>query len=1522
MSKAGTYSNQGDDFQRAIAIKWLIELLTNNEIEYIQVESNGIFGTDDLVTIDDIVIAYKNGDRKHIQAKKNQPNQRAWSIKDWGSELPKILSQLEQGEHITVELYSSTPLGEFETLSEACQIFPNFSDFERGLSNANAKALSTLEKEWSRSKVEIFNLLKRLRTGSHLNTEDWGKINKVSLTQIVIHPERALDTLESFVNLHQSKKLTNKFEISLKDVQDELEKKGLTRLPNYSEKEIVEQFQRTSAIGRKDWKRTIAGEKITRKELDDILTHISDKKNTILVQDRPGSGKTCLLLDLADAIENDNEFQLLFIKGDRFAKVDSGDSSLPNEIVESCGLLSCNSHVVVVIDSLDVLSCQRDHSALNFFLNLIDQLQIIQNVTIIAACREFDLKYDLRLRERKWDVEIKLKDFDFQNTVLPILSKLNVNAQQLNLDIKELLCLPQNLSLFEKVSGYNKVFHVRTTYDLYNAFIDYTLKHDTVIEEQVLKKSVFSIVDKLRKEREHSIAKTVINIEEYILHSLISKGVLNEEADNKIGFSHQTLFDNFVAANALQKEITLSELILEHPPLPFYRPSVRSYLFFVRGQSFKAFSRNIRETLSNKEIAYHFKRLVVETYAEMIPTDEDWNLVRWIFSSQNDLFRRFFSTLESSHWFHLIATQWYPSLIHQPDSYEWRSSFINKLDIWMNFYPNEVVTIWNKVLSEDLGRNNVWMICHSLTRFKHYHVDGVKDIVYTLKDFSNTDFHFMGNIYCNYIEATGEGYGVLWDWMTRDISVEEMITRNKENELHCESHDLNDGNFLKRHLINSEDFLNLVLNSLLYWVETSYYWKEGGLTSKLLEYTSISGSVSHYSSININNISILIQVVEDAFLNHAKNNSDWWKKEEAKLRESKELAFRYILIKAYRENIETNLAGITTQLLDKELLESSELNYELGLLINESFHLLSEKIQDNIIAVVENLFSGSTEREEEFKNWYNRVKFDLFMRIPACLRADSVKCFIDKFVPQFGYYEPVRERHSWGGFIGSPVSAENLDNLSIEALHTLFTYYKDYNGHSSHPADEHKGGLRQLSSTISSLAKNNPTKYLKIVNNPKLDEFSDSIAKPILEGVGNHVSCRLGRINDNNFKPINPLPNINDTARHLLDAIEIKRTSFESDITYARMVENCIEALSTQEDFERITKLLVPLSLHSDPDGKRLNVRRLTDKKVTANDIVNNSLNCTRGVVGKSAMEVLNKLLDLELKPSESIISIIKQLAADKAQEVRAALLWNLAYTGYKNKELGWQIFNIIFDRTQAHLWASGEKFLYHQYYENFEKVKPYLNRIKSEAINETGATWGRLSALCMIQGHIDQQEFFEELKEIDKRDVWDGALSVFIANLEKNPDGLCQKSFRDFINENKIQKEFGHKIDGAFNLNEKGKYINAETGKLFINFLTLDDDKMPKMHSFIDWIEYQATVNPIIALELCESLLSKLQSFETKSKFWYSKPLISTLTTILREADEMDDLKLIKRAVRLQDQFLFMEINGMDEYLEEAAMV
>ena len=234
---------------------------------------------------------------------------------------------------------------------------------------------------------------------------------------LVSNADLALPVLESFLNAHQSKLQATTLTIRREDVIQHLEQKGIVKARRYGEAEILEQFQEASRIGR-DWQRTIGGRRIERAELTELIRLIEDGADTVLVADRPGSGKTCLLLDLADCIEKDPRFSLLFIKGDRFAKLKTeGDlkgAGLPEDIVGFCGRLSELRRIVVIIDSLDVLSMNRDHGTLGIFLRLLDRLNPMQNVTVVAACRSFDLQYDPLLRDREWKHKVHVADFDMR----------------------------------------------------------------------------------------------------------------------------------------------------------------------------------------------------------------------------------------------------------------------------------------------------------------------------------------------------------------------------------------------------------------------------------------------------------------------------------------------------------------------------------------------------------------------------------------------------------------------------------------------------------------------------------------------------------------------------------------------------------------------------------------------------------------------------------------------------------------------------------------------------------------------------------------------------------------------------------------------------------------------------------------------------------------------------------------------------------------------------------------------------
>lgn len=102
------------------------------------------------------------------------------------------------------------------------------------------------------------------------------------------------------------------------------------------------------------------------------------------------------LLDFADSVEQHADSALLFIKGDQFARcateADLIVARLPTDLVPRAARLARHRRVVIVIDSLDVLSLHREHRSLRLFLTLIDRLQRLTNLCVVTACRTFDLR--------------------------------------------------------------------------------------------------------------------------------------------------------------------------------------------------------------------------------------------------------------------------------------------------------------------------------------------------------------------------------------------------------------------------------------------------------------------------------------------------------------------------------------------------------------------------------------------------------------------------------------------------------------------------------------------------------------------------------------------------------------------------------------------------------------------------------------------------------------------------------------------------------------------------------------------------------------------------------------------------------------------------------------------------------------------------------------------------------------------------------------------------------------------------
>lgn len=470
MSTSGRRALQGFTYQAYVALDWLFEMIyqdRDDPIEVISIDSVGLLDADRMPEVDDIVIRFESGKTLYVQAKKGQTDRKSWSLGDatLKKELRSARDQLEEDENGRVRFYSRDPFGEVHKLAEDCRQHPNYDVFEEEAPNTLSDPLEKLSDLINRTKKKTFKLIRRVEFKVTDSLEDMERTLTRDLQGTVSNSKTALNALRNLLRQHttgRTRSPRHEIErghvIERDHVVQALEDAGVRVTPERPVEDILDAFESGSQFGR-SWKDTIDGEHIPRQKVDEILELIEKGKSSVLVEGRPGSGKTCVLLDLVDRIEEESDLVRLFIKGDRFTGVSSlsdlAEEGLPEDIPGQCARLAQEQQVVVILDALDVLSLNRHHEALKVFLGLIEQLSPIPNVTTVAACRTFDLEYDPQLRGVEWDASITVDLLDFDDQVAPFLEKWNVDPDGVTENLKSTLRIPQNLDLYAKIAKWD-----------------------------------------------------------------------------------------------------------------------------------------------------------------------------------------------------------------------------------------------------------------------------------------------------------------------------------------------------------------------------------------------------------------------------------------------------------------------------------------------------------------------------------------------------------------------------------------------------------------------------------------------------------------------------------------------------------------------------------------------------------------------------------------------------------------------------------------------------------------------------------------------------------------------------------------------------------------------------------------------------------------------------------------------------------------------------------------------------------
>ena len=1530
--ESAIYSNQGDEYQRLIALHWVVRLLYEDDLDWVQIEAIASPDTQERILVEDIVVGHKDGHKIYIQAKKNQPDHRAWSLSNLKEMLFNAKNQLKKDPIGQVFFYSRTDFGDLKKITDAADLYKIFSVFNSNAPKTTKNIFDKFKQLLNISCEEAVVILNKIKIEPKHDFKDWERIIKEDLKRYFPMHNRVYDFLMRLITL-QSTRLGQIPSVFKKDyLLETLAKEGFCKAPALEEAKILEKFKTASQFGR-NYDTRIGGQKISRDEVIAILDNIKAKKNTILVTGKKGCGKTWVLLELAEQIEKATAFGMLFIKGDQFDDVYSED-----ELMRRLGYdhdpfilvarLSEYRHVVVIIDSLDALSLSRDQKALKIFLSLIDKLISLENVTVVLACRDFDLEYDPQLRNRSWEIKISLPPLSFERDVKPILESWSIDVRNINEHQQRLLSHPQNLKLFEKIYSKTPISSIITEFHIIKLFFEESVEKNSKLGSKVID-SLQSMSNNLLKKRQLFMPRFRFDGTEETIRTLYSEGVVVLDSfRDRLSFTHQTLLDYLTIRSYLKEDKTLREFILDHPQLPFIRPSIRTFLFYLHAIDNNDFFGEVIQILKNDKVAYHVKRLIVESLSELSPiTDVELNLIKNIRMNFTDLFNRFLQRVSSPEWFDVMHPVLTKAILAKSENDSTKATLLYTLEKWMHIRPDKVIECWKYILNTPDPA--VGPIMLMIDKFSHWKIDGIEEVLQKLLKIEKekTGNRWIGKAISQYVHATNKGDDLLWQYITQDVP-EGVISHNffnsYEKGLHCSDHHFHKNDFLTERFKKSTWLLETSINAVTDWNSRyEYHVENNGLNTGFLRDTAWEQKHYNYDTYSAEPINEFLNTIHQALLFHAKEKTDWFFKEEPNLRGTKDGALAYFMIYMYLTNPEEYANTAYNFLLRPEIFLEYNLSDEVGELIHGIFpYLLPEQRETIQIIITERNDTDNKDETEEQPRWLLKWKYKQLSVMQRIFRLPETQSFIEKWQNSFGLWPQPSEIRGWGGTVESPISVSQMESLSEKGLLKLFGFYNDKTSGRDwfNPSEHLKGGIDEIAHVLSQCVERNPQKYISYMDIFWESRISSEYIYALLQGVSYHIRYRFGKLQ----KPAEI-----EFTEPLLDGETLAEVILGWFDKYPQLLENgykssealyAISYVIERNDLQKkLIDYFIKMSVYPDPQKIEQKIFNQDKKEMNKDDPLHISINSVRGRVADGVTTLTERLLEKEKEVPEELCKLLEHFAKDPVEAVRIHVLKLLPFLEYKKPEKGWVLFSKAFEKAHLALWPHGYKFLYHQYKEHFNEVSPILERIKNEGGKHGAESWGLISALCFLDKLITIESLIVQLNVFNQEDAWSGAVRVFISNL-KTPDLRiqCLNGLIALINNEAFPVNLLNAIERVF------EQIPISEDELIRDFLDLFLDKIPlsdglrRSDHFFNYLSNISAIYPEWCMEIVEKYLKSI-SDKIPPRMWKVEGLVTATIQLLRWADTEDNQELIERVIAIQDRLLELGWPGIDEAIARA---
>lgn len=1519
MSIAGIRSNSGDIYQTLVAFDWALTVLSDEDFQWLEVDST-------TYPVDDVVVGKSDGSVVCCQCKKNQTDFRSWSITDLAGELDKAFQTLARNQKAKVCFYSRSEFGAIAKLREYSTVYGNEADYRANFTAERRKTDGELAERIAKqtSELSTYEFLQRTSFEITPNFDRMEAFLRERLRQIVSNSNSAYDAIWRHLDKLGGRVEDGNLSVSARqrltkaDLEDILRKAGAMLVPEISSAQVRAQFASTSAIGR-SWHRDIAGLRISSPVIHELLSAIDAGNRTILLTGLPGSGKTCVMLSLQELLEQraqtNNGLVPLFIQSREFADMASAQEreaqGLSEKWVEHAARLAEDAHVIVAIDSLDVLSIAREHSILTYFLAQIDKLLTIPNVTVITACRDFDRKYDRRIAVRHWESEIQCQPLDWEAEIAPLLSNLEINTATIDSATRDLIRNPRELALFVELAQREGGFSVVTSQALAERYLDIIVKADPALGNAAMQ-AIEEIAEAMLKSRSLSIPHQRFSASQDILRRLHSLNVLQDTHDGKLTFGHQTLVDVLVISGALRQGLSLYEFIQRLTPVPFVRPSIRSFVAQLAVGDRCEFRKQLRAVLTGSA-AFHIRRLVAEAFAQQLPQKDDWSLLRNLWEKHREVFQVIYSQASSIEWHQFWRLYLVPLLKDKQDA-EGIKSHIYRVAQWQKEDAAGVIEFWTEALDLNwLDRNRIAdQLAFYLADFQTDDLSMVAPLLGRLLELPIADHSFLGKVIARCVLAGAVDDRSLWRYIAGDISEEDVTKFHFDNKLRCQPHEFGDknDNFLKERMVHSADLLDLAVNAIEEWghIQAAHYGvNRVGHHEGLLRQTSYDDIHTQSDHRYVDSERMLLDAVEVAILDHARKHTRWWQLNRERLCFSIDGALCYFAIRAITDSPERNLDIAGRLLCDRNLLEF-DLSFELSELIQKVFVYLDGSIQDSISAAVQSIWS-EREPDESYSYWILVKRAGYISAIPCYLRSSEAQVILDTYEKANGKMILQPNIYSHGGTVQAPFSFEIFLNTADEGVVRLLAHYSGYNRDFD---DYLVGGKQEVGWQLREASSRHPARFLKILT-AHWESISANFRDELMEGIASYLRYQYGNLRANGpWEPVEE-PSAQLLANQILGELERHPSHWRLNRAAAHALEACAYVTKNAGDAARLVFLAIGYVNHRE------------ESSVYGNSVslLTTGINMMTGNVAAALAILVGNLLEDGTPLPELLCPTLRHLAGYEHPAVRALILQRLPYLQNQDFELSFDLFERAMKDSDG-LWQIAEQYLYYIYHDHFDKVEPLLERVHCEGSKDDQETWGRLSALSVMGGYLGYADLLLKVEAQDSAEAWRGTASVWThtGNFRQHRD-QCIAGITAVLSAGTPHAEAAIQyVENMFRDIDPPILIPANVIRLFFNVIeSASEPKRHRLYGFDKWLNAVSQRDPDLALIATEAYLTYIKNTDAYFDD-HRKQFVQLATALFAEAEEREDSDegvMLKRVVVIQDLLLSLGGNSIDEWLRAA---